>query len=352
MYHKETLEAISLLKEMIKIPSFSREEQTLSEYLHRYFESRALKPKKIGNNIYLINKEIDKHKKTILLNSHIDTVKPVTGWKLDPFVPLEKEGKIFGLGSNDAGASVVSLLQTFLILSKKEQPYNLIFLASAEEEVSGKNGVEQAIDLLPKIDFAIVGEPTQMNLAIAEKGLIVLDCTIYGKAGHAARNEGENAIYKSLKAIEWFQNYKFEKKSTLLEDVKMSVTQINAGTQHNVIPDKCTFVVDIRTNEQYTNEELLRIINEKTNCEVSARSTRLSSSKTPKNHPIIKRSAALHLQLYGSPTLSDQALMKFPSVKIGPGKSERSHTADEYVRINEIEEAIKIYVNLLDGLEI
>ncbi|VBB47028.1 Peptidase M20 [uncultured Paludibacter sp.] len=352
MYEKETSETIGLLKKIISIPSVSKEEDKIADFLENYLKEKEYAPKRIKNNIYIIGNHFDKLKKTILLNSHIDTVKPVSGWNIDPFLPEEKEGKIYGLGSNDAGASVVSLLQTFFILNKTPQPYNLIFLASTEEEISGINGMEMAIKELPLIDFAIVGEPTEMKMAIAEKGLMVLDCTAYGKAGHAARNEGENAIYKALKDIEWFKSYNFDKVSDLLGEVRMNVTQMNAGTQHNVIPDKCSFVVDIRSNELYSNEEILSIVKESISCDVIARSTRLSSTKTPDNHPILKKAEELNIEIFGSPTLSDQALMPFPSVKIGPGKSERSHTADEFIYIEEIGNAISKYVELLNKLEI
>lgn len=352
MYEKETSEAIEILKSMISIPSFSRDEKNLADFLENYIKEKGFSSKRIENNILLFADSFDPSRKSLLLNSHIDTVKPVSGWNLDPFTPTEKDGKLFGLGSNDAGASLVALLETFFILNNKKLAYNLIFLASAEEEVSGKNGMELAINELPVIDLAVVGEPTEMKLAVAEKGLMVLDCVSRGKAGHAARNEGENAIYKALKDIDWFKKYTFDKISPFLGQVKMSVTQINAGTQHNVIPDECKFIVDVRSNELYTNEELLSIIKENTTSEVNARSTRLSSSKTAENHPIIKKAKELNIEMFGSPTLSDQSLMPFNSVKIGPGKSERSHTADEFICKNEIQNAIETYVELLENLEL
>ena len=292
------------------------------------------------------------NKPTILLNSHIDTVKPVNGWRKQPFTAKIENGKLYGLGSNDAGASVVSLFQAYRHLSATEQAYNLIFLASCEEEVSGKNGIESVLSQLPPITLGIVGEPTEMHPAIAEKGLMVLDVTAHGKAGHAARNEGENAIYKALQDIQWFREYRFPKESSLLGPVKMSVTQVNAGTQHNVIPDLCNFVVDIRSNECYSNEELFAEICSHISSEAKARSFRLNSSHIDADHPFVKRAVAMGRIPFGSPTLSDQALMRFPSVKIGPGKSSRSHTADEYIVISEIEEAIKLYIELLDGLVI
>lgn len=352
MLHEQTTEAISLLQELIAIPSFSREETTVADFLEKYIEEKGYVTSRKDNNIWLLSPGFDQSRPTLLLNSHIDTVKAVAGWTRDPFLPAIEGEKLYGLGSNDAGASVVSLLYAFFYLTEQQQAYNLIFAASAEEEVSGKDGLEKLLQELPKIDFAIVGEPTRMNLAVAEKGLLVLDCTVHGQAGHAARNEGENAIYKALSDIEWFKTYEFPKKSELLGAVKMSVTQINAGTQHNVVPDKCTFVVDVRSNEMYSNEEILAEIHQNVRCEVQARSTRLSSTATPLHHPIVKRGAELNRTLFGSPTLSDQALMPFPSVKIGPGDSARSHTADEFILLNEIEDAIEIYIQLLDGLKL
>jgi acetylornithine deacetylase len=346
------IEAIDLLSEMIAIQSFSREEKAVADFLEHYIELKGYKSLRKDNNIWLLSPGFDSSRPTILLNSHIDTVKPVSGWIRNPFVPVIEDGKLYGLGSNDAGASVVSLLHAFFYLTQQTQPFNLIFAATAEEEVSGKNGIESLISELPKIDFAIVGEPTGMHLAVAEKGLMVLDCTAKGKAGHAARDEGENAIYKALNDIGWFQNYHFEKTSNLLGEVKMTVTQINAGTQHNVVPDKCSFVVDVRSNEMYTNEEILTEIQKQVSSEVVARSTRLGSTATPLNHPIVKRGIELNRKIYGSPTLSDQALIDFASVKVGPGESARSHTADEYIEIKEIEEAIQIYIDLLNQISL
>lgn len=347
-----TSEAVTLLQALIGIPSISREEDAAADFLQTYIEESGIMTGRMGNNIWCISPMFDTSKPTILLNSHIDTVKPVNGWRKQPFTPKIDNGKLFGLGSNDAGASLVSLFQVYKHLSATDQKYNLIFLASCEEEVSGKNGIESVLPQLPPITLGIVGEPTEMNPAIAEKGLMVLDITAYGKSGHAAREEGDNAIYKILPDIEWFKTHKFEKESPLLGPVKMTVTQINAGTQHNVIPDTCSIVVDIRSNECYSNEELFKEIQKNISSEVKARSFRLNSSSIPKDHPIVKRAIELGKTPYGSPTLSDQALMPFTSVKIGPGKSSRSHTADEYIMINEIDEAIDIYIKLLDGLEL
>jgi acetylornithine deacetylase len=345
-------EAVGLLKSLISIPSFSREEEAVADYLQNYIESIGIETRRKGNNIICVAPMFDLRKPTILLNSHIDTVKPVNGWRKDPFSPTEENGKLYGLGSNDAGASVVTLFQVYQELSKTEQSYNLIFVASCEEEVSGKEGIESVLSELPPITLGIVGEPTEMHPAIAEKGLMVLDVVSYGKAGHAARNEGVNAIYKALDDISWFKDFKFEKESPMLGPVKMSVTQINAGTQHNVIPDRCSFVVDIRSNELYSNEDIYNTIRKNVKSDVKARSFRLNSSRISEDHPIVKRAVKMGRNPFGSPTLSDQALMPFPSVKMGPGKSSRSHTADEYILISEIEEAIEIYLKLLDGLNI
>lgn len=347
-----TSEALTLLQTLIRIPSISREEEQAADFLQNYIEETGIMTGRSGNNIWCISPMFDTRKPTLLLNSHIDTVKPVNGWRKHPFTPKSENGKLYGLGSNDAGASVVSLFQAYRYLSSTEQNYNLIFLASCEEEVSGKNGIESVLPQLPPIALGIVGEPTEMQPAIAEKGLMVLDVTAHGKAGHAARNEGDNAIYKVMKDIEWFRTYRFPEESSLLGPVKMSVTQINAGTQHNVIPDLCTFVVDIRSNEFYSNEELFQAITQQICSEAKARSFRLNSSRIDIHHPFVQRAISLGKVPFGSPTLSDQALMKFPSVKIGPGKSSRSHTADEYILVSEIEDAIATYIQLLDGLRI
>lgn len=338
---------------MISRPSFSRDEAAVADYLQQTWQSAGHTVHRKGNNLWIVSPGFDLNKPTLLLNSHIDTVKPASGWTKDPFNPEESEDeKLYGLGSNDAGASVVSLYTTFTQLIGKEQAYNLIFLASCEEEVSGKNGLESALADLPPIAFAIVGEPTGMQPAVAEKGLMVLDCVSIGKAGHAARNEGINAISLAMKDIEWFHTYQFPEKSDFLGPVKMSVTIIHAGTQHNVVPDRCEFTVDIRTNEFYPNERLFELIKEQVGCEVKARSFRLNSTRTALDHPFVKRAVMMGKEPFGSPTLSDQALMPFPSVKIGPGNSARSHAADEYIGLMEIREAIDTYVRLLDGLKL
>lgn len=343
-------DSIELLKRMINTPSLSKEEKEVADIIELFFINKNISVKRYGNNLLTVNKLFDEKKKNIVLNSHIDTVKPVSGWEEDPYSAIESDNKIIGLGSNDAGASVVSLINVFVNKYNEELPYNLILLISCEEEISGKNGITSVLKYLPEINIAIVGEPTNMKMAVAEKGLMVLDCTSHGKAGHAARNEGENAIYKALKDIEWFRDYSFDKKSEFLGEVKMNVTQIEAGTQHNVIPDTCKFVVDVRSNELYSNQEILDIVKQNVSCDVKERSTRLSSTQSPLNHPLVNKTKQLNINVFGSPTLSDQSLMSFPSVKIGPGKSERSHTAGEFIYINEIEEAINIYNELLDDL--
>lgn len=348
-----TDEAVSLLRQLIAIPSVSREEEKAADCVQRYLEWNGMETGRKGNNVWCLSPAFSLRKPTLLLNSHIDTVKPVSGWIKNPFAPeTDADGRLYGLGSNDAGASVVSLMQAFLALVRAEQSYNLIYLASCEEEVSGKNGVESVLPDLPRIDLALVGEPTEMQPAIAERGLMVLDVTAYGKAGHAARNEGDNAIYKALEDIRWFRSYRFDKVSELLGPVSMNVTMIQAGTQHNVVPDRCSFVVDIRSNECYTNCELFDEIRRHITSEPVARSFRLGSSSISPNHPLVQRAVSLGRVPFGSPTLSDQALMPFPSLKMGPGRSARSHGADEFVYVNEISEAIELYLQLLDGLSL
>lgn len=348
-----TTQAIDLLKRLISIPRTSRNETEAADALYTFMnEECRLEVKRDGNNLWSIAPGYDAQRPTLLLNAHIDTVKPVSAWTRNPYEPVVENGRLYGLGSNDDGASLVSLLQVFRKLQTKEQPYNLIYLASAEEEVSGKNGIEHALPLLPPISVALVGEPTGMEPAIAEKGLMVLDVTAHGKAGHAARNEGDNAIYHAMDDMQWFRTFKWEKESALLGPVKMTVTIVQAGTQHNVVPDTCTFTVDIRSNERYSNEELYNEICKQVRSDVKARSFRLNSSNIAVDHPLIRKAIALGGHPFGSPTLSDQALMRFPSMKMGPGQSCRSHTADEYIELKEIEEAISRYMELLDGLVI
>lgn len=346
-------DSIVLLKAMIEIPSTSREEKAVADFLEQEFSAWALKPSRDGNNLWMFNKYWTKGKPVILLNSHIDTVRAASGWTYDPFKATVEHDRITGLGSNDAGASVVALLGAFRhYYHEPSLPYNLIFCASAEEEISGVNGIASIIDKLGLIDLAIVGEPTQMQIAIAEKGLLVLDCEAKGKAGHAARNEGENAIYKAINDIRILENYRFPLESPLLGPVKISVTQISAGHQHNVVPDSCRFVVDVRTNELYSNQEVYQMIAGLIQSEVHPRSFRLNSSGIEADHPLVLRGTEMGLQIYGSPTTSDQAVIPYPSVKIGPGDSARSHTADEYILVSEIRQGIEIYVRLLENLKL
>jgi acetylornithine deacetylase len=342
----------ALLKQLIAIPSFSREEWEVADFLTSFLTRKQLHPQRKGNNVWICSPDYNPQKPVILLNSHIDTVRPVENWTRDPFLPAEENGKLYGLGSNDAGASLVALFQTFIRLTAAEQPNNFIFLASCEEEISGKNGIESALTELPPIALAIVGEPTGMQPAIAERGLMVLDGLVRGVSGHAARDEGENAIYKAFPIIEWFQNLHFPLQSPWLGSVKTTVTMIQAGTQHNVIPCACRFTVDVRSNELYSNQQLFESIAQGCGCEIEARSFRLNSSRIATDHPVVKRAETLGLQPYGSPTLSDQALMPFPSLKIGPGRSARSHTADEFVYLSEINHAIDVYFSLLDHLSL
>ncbi len=347
-------QAIDMLRGMIRCPSFSREEKEAADFLQSEWKAAGHVVHRKGNNLWMASRNIDLAKPSILLNSHIDTVRPVQGWTKEPFIPYEDDEteRLYGLGSNDAGASVVGLYAAFTELSANEQPYNLIFLASAEEEVSGQGGVESVLPELPPISFGVVGEPTGMHPAIAEKGLLVLDCVSHGKAGHAARNEGLNAISEAMKDIAWFHSYTFPRRSDLLGSVKMSVTMIEAGTQHNVVPNRCRFTVDVRTNELYSNREALHEIRAHVSCDVTPRSLRLNSSRLDAAHPFVQRAVMLGKEPFGSPTMSDQALMPFPTVKIGPGNSARSHSADEYIELPEIREAITLYIRLLDQLNI
>ena len=345
-------QAVQLLSQLIETPRISREESQAAQLLYDHMTKVChLDVKRHGNNLWTIAPNFDPAKPTLLLNAHIDTVKPVAGWQRDPWKATVEDDRLYGLGSNDDGASLVTLLHAFIELSSKHQLYNLVYLASAEEEVSGKNGIESVIPLLPHIDVAIVGEPTDMHPAIAEKGLMVLDVTAHGKAGHAARNEGDNAIYHAMDDMQWFRTYQWPLSSPLLGPVKMSVTIVNSGTQHNVIPDTCTFTVDVRSNECYTNQELYNAICSQVKSEVKARSFRLGSSRIAPDHPLVTKAVQMGRVPFGSPTLSDQALMPWPSMKMGPGDSSRSHTADEFIRISEIEEAIQLYVEWLDELK-
>ena len=345
-------DAIDILKKLIATPSFSKEEDKTAFLIQEFLQSKNATPERFLNNVFAKNKFFDETKPTILLNSHHDTVMPNKGYTSDPFSPGEKDNKLFGLGSNDAGGALVSLIATFLYFYGKENlQYNLIIAATAEEEISGKNGVEILLPKLGNIDFGIVGEPTLMEMAIAERGLLVIDCIAEGKAGHAARDEGENAIYKAIKDIEWFQSYQFPKKSALLGLVKMSVTVIETENKaHNITPSQCSFIVDVRVNELYTFEEVIKTIEQNVQCKMHPRSTRLRSSSIALDHPIVKSGMALGRTYYGSPTTSDKALMPFPTLKIGPGDSARSHIADEFIYLDEIKQGIEIYINLLQQI--
>ena len=345
-------DTVQLLKKLIATPSVSRNEKDAADIMEQTIRSYGFEPQREANNLWIIDPHYDESRPTLLLNAHIDTVKPVASWSRDPFSPDVEDGVLYGLGSNDCGGGLCSLLQIFRMLTEKPQSYNLIYLASAEEEVSGKDGITRALPLLPHIDLAIVGEPTGMNPAVAEKGLMVLDVIAHGKSGHAARNEGVNAIYEALDDMCWIRDYKFEKVSEFLGPTKMTLTVVNAGTQHNVIPDKCTMLVDIRTNEFYDNEEVYEFIRQHLKSEVKAHSFRLKSSRIDPEHPLIRKCVAMGMKPFGSPTLSDQALMHFPSFKLGPGESSRSHSANEFIRISEIRDAIAKYETLLDGAAI
>lgn len=345
-----TADLIALLKGMVAIPSLSREEGAVADFIEAWLCAHGLVPQRKGNNLWLEQPGRGDGRPVLLLNGHIDTVKPAAGYTRDPFAPVEEDGAIYGLGTNDDGASVVSLLGAYLQLSSRPQPYRLIWSATAEEEVCGVNGIESIIPEIGPIDLGIIGEPTGMQMAVAEKGLLVLDCTAHGVSGHAARNEGVNALYKALDDISWIRGYQFEKVSEFLGPVKMTATMIDCGSQHNVVPAECHFVVDVRPNGLYTNQEIVDIIKEHVGCEVKPRSLRHNSSSIPVEHPVVKRGLSLGLEAFGSPTTSNQTVVDFTTLKIGPGQSSRSHTADEFIRLSEISEGVETYVRLLDGL--
>jgi acetylornithine deacetylase len=349
MIDKLTTKAINLLKQLIETPSFSFEEEQTAQHIEHWFQHQSIPFKRQKNNIWSTNAYFDESKPTILLNSHHDTVQPNSGYTKDPFKPVVEDGKLYGLGSNDAGGCLVSLLATFAYFyAKKDLKYNLVIVASAEEEKSGDNGLNSMLSTVPKIEVAIVGEPTLMQLAVAEKGLVVFDAKIKGTPSHAAHPNTDNAIYNCIPVLQWFQDYKFDRTSTVLGDVKMTITQIKAGKQHNAIPAEVELVVDVRVNECYTNEEIVQTLQEDAPClSIIPRSTRLNSSFIPLDHELVKAGTELGRTTYGSPTLSDQAILTCPSLKLGPGDSTRSHTADEFIYINEIEDGIKTYIDLL-----
>jgi acetylornithine deacetylase len=345
-------EAVSLLKELIATPSFSKEEDETAGILCRFIGTKGIEHSRVGNNVYALNKYYDVNKPSILLNSHHDTVKPNKGYTFDPFSPFEKDGKLFGLGSNDAGGCLVSLLATFLYFyDQKDLNHNVVFAASAEEEISGVNGIELVLPYLGKLDYGIVGEPTKLEMAVAERGLMVIDCTAEGRSGHAARNEGENALYKAVDDINWLRNYKFEKISPLLGESRLTATVINTeNVQHNVVPSQCKYVIDVRVNELYTFEEILELLKNNLKSKFKPRTTRMKSTSIPLDHILVKAGIHLGKGYYGSPTTSDKALMPFATLKMGPGDSARSHTADEFIYLDEIKEGINTYIQLVNQL--
>lgn len=349
MHSELYTEAVALLKTLIAQPSFSKEEEKTADIIAAWLDSKGVPAHRLQNNVWARNKYFDPAKPTILLNSHHDTVKPNKAYTLDPFDPIEKDGRLYGLGSNDAGGCLVSLIAAFIhYFEHHNLSHNLVLAASAEEEISGHNGIELLLPMLGGIEFGIVGEPTKGDLAVAEKGLLVLDCVSHGKAGHAAREEGDNAIYKAMRDIEWFHSYRAPKVSGLLGPVKMSVTVIDTDNRaHNVVPSQCHFVVDVRVNECYTFEELLATIRNHVASEITPRSLRMRSSDIALDHPIVQSGLRLGHTCYGSPTTSDKALMPFPALKTGPGDSARSHTADEYIFLAEIDAGITSYIDLL-----
>ena len=350
---QKTQLAIDFLCRLIAIPSLSREEDQTASLIESFLKEQGCITFRKGNNVW-VRSFIDERLPVVLLNSHHDTVKPVASWTRDPFTATIDDGKLYGLGSNDAGASLVSLMMTFLHLAgQKNRDYNLVFAATAEEEITGKNGIALILDELGPLDLAIVGEPTQMQMAVAEKGLMVLDCETSGKTGHAARDEGINAIYLAMEDIGWFRNFKFPFTSPLLGEVKMTVSVINSGYQHNIVPDSCKYVVDVRTNEYYKNAEALAIVRDHMkHSTVIPRSTHINSSSISIEHPLVQRGLSLGLVTYGSPTTSDQARIPYTSIKIGPGDSARSHTADEYIVTDEIRYGIETYIRLMDNLNL
>ena len=349
---KLTIDAIALLKNLIETPSFSSEENETALLIEDWFQKYQIDYQRTQNNVWAINKEFDESKPTLLLNSHHDTVKPNNGYTKDPFKAIIEDGKLFGLGSNDAGGCLVSLIATFTYFyNHKDLKYNLIIVASAEEESSGQNGLNSMLSIIPKIDVAIVGEPTLMHLAVAEKGLVVFYAKVKGTPGHAAHPNNDNAIYNTIAVLDWFQKYQFKKTSESLGDVKMTVSQISAGKQHNAIPAEVDLVVDVRVNDQYSNQEIAAILQKECPCSsILPRSLRLNSSSIPIKHELVQAGIALGRETYGSPTLSDQSVLSCPSLKLGPGDSSRSHTADEFIYIPEIEEGIDLYIKLLEKI--
>ncbi len=345
-------DAVALLKQLIATPSFSKEENDTAEILMQFFKERGVEYARVGNNIYARNKNYDPAKPSVLLNSHHDTVKPNKGYTMDPFSPVVKDGKLFGLGSNDAGGCLVSLIATFLHFYNIEGArHNVVFAASAEEEISGVNGIELVLPYLGQINYGIVGEPTKLEMAVAERGLMVIDCIAQGRAGHAARNEGENALYKAVEDINWIRNKKFDKVSELLGESRLTVTVIETeNKQHNVVPSQCKFVIDVRVNELYSFDEILADLKRHLKSDFKPRTTRMKSTSIPLDHVLVKAGTKSGRGYYGSPTTSDKALMPFPTLKMGPGDSARSHTADEFIYLSEIEEGIGTYIQLVEQI--
>lgn len=342
--------ALELLKQLISIESFSSNEDKTADAIQEWFKTFDIPFERIYNNVFAKNKFWDDSKPTLLLNSHHDTVKPNKAYTKDPFHPHIEDDKLYGLGSNDAGGCLVSLLATFsYFYASEELNHNILMVASMEEESAGENSLRGLLPSLPEIDVAVVGEPTLMDLAIAEKGLIVFDATIKGTPSHAAHPNENNSIYNTIEVLEWFKNYKFDKSSEVLGDVKMTVTQINAGSQHNVVPAQVELVVDVRVNDAYTNKEIATLLKSQAPCELQERGLKLNSSKIDKNHPLVQSGIALGRKTYGSPTLSDQAALSCQSLKLGPGDSTRSHSADEFIYVHEIEEGIDLYIKILEG---
>lgn len=344
-------EAIGLLKQLIATESFSKTENKTADAINAFFEQKGIGTGRLMNNVWVKNRHYHHSKPTLLLNSHHDTVKPNAQYTKDPFLPEVKAGKLYGLGSNDAGGALVALLTCFLeFYNRSDLNFNLIYAATAEEEISGRNGIELLLPHLGNLSFGIVGEPTQMQIAVAEKGLMVIECEAKGISGHAAREEGKNAIYEAMRDLEWFRTFQFPDVSPTLGPVKMTVSMIRAGLQHNIVPDSCAFTVDVRTTDRYSNAQVLDIIKANTSCDILPRSLRLNPSAIEPTHPLVRAGVQIGRSLYGSPTTSDQALMNFPTIKMGPGDSARSHTADEFILIREVEEGIGLYIRLLNTL--
>ncbi|SEG12946.1 M20 family metallo-hydrolase [Algoriphagus boritolerans] len=340
-------EATLLLKSLIEIPSFSKEEQKTGDQIEDFLKKKGVEVNRSGNNIWAFSGEYNPVLPTLWLNSHHDTVKPNAGYTKNPFSAIIEDGKLFGLGSNDAGGSLVSLIAAFTHFIGKALPFNLLFIASAEEEISGANGISSILTLLPEAELAIVGEPTQMRLAVAEKGLLVIDAKIHGKSGHAAREEGVNAIYLALEDLEEIRNFQFMKSSPFLGRTKVSATIIRAGHQHNVVPDLCEYTLDVRVTDAYTLQEAFEELKSNLKAELTPRSMRLQSSHLPDGHLMYRVADKLELEKFGSPTLSDQALIPWPSVKIGPGDSARSHSADEFIYLEELRKGIEGYIAII-----